>query len=67
MIMGILSNPCMDVDFPRNHHNFLHLAGAGSLWYAPPELNPPVEVEQGGERTGLRTPRPAGRCGCFQK
>ena len=26
----------------------LHPAGAGSLWYAPPELNPPVEVDENG-------------------
>ena len=43
MIMGIrstLNAPFMkDVDF-----SCFTLGGAGSLWYAPPELNPPVEV-----------------------
>lgn len=41
--------------------------GAGSLWYAPPELNPPVPLEQPGcsgatlAKLRARTPRSSGR------
>jgi len=38
------------------------LEGAGSLWYAPPELNPPVELPEGEAPKAVRgMPRPAGR------
>ena len=45
----ILGKPCIEgCRISQETPQLLHLAGAGSLWYAPPELNPPVEVDERG-------------------